>query len=493
MSLELERIGRFVVAKNLPQPLIISIAASFKFFSKKYNLFSRKLSLNQESLFRIHDGKLIFPIGLLIRFLYILKKKNYKVDLKSVLAQLNLPTFIIDKSKLNVELRQFQVECLSKIATYLRLGLGGFVACPPAFGKTFLIAVLAYLLSNRKIDIVTRRRDLALSIYNQMLKFMANVGICTSGMKEKRNITIYTARSLGHSSFDAELVILDEVHELVTDLIFEQLMQYHDAVMLGFTATPDTRFDNLHRRIEALCGPVIYAQSYNELVKRGFVVPIAVKWFLVTGADEIDDSNDISLKRTGIWRNSKRNALIAAIAKDFVAQQKQVLILVDTIEHVYQLKQFLPDWPLYYIGNRTFEGEIPNDIDYVRLNQEERSRLFRAFAERKILGIISTKVWSTGVSFDGLDCVIRADGGASDTASIQIPGRVSRIFPEGSKEFGIVCDFEDAFHDRLLRQSQRRMRAYLEYGWTQILPDGRIRNPAGTTSSGEFLSDLRMP
>ncbi len=109
------------------------------------------------------------------------------------------------------------------------------------------------------------------------------------------------------------------------------------------------------------------------------------------------------------------------------------------------------------------EGLLP--ADYKPMTPPRREAMRRAFEEHRLRKVIATDVWSTGVSFEQLAVLIRADARSSEIMDDQAPGRVVRIH-EGKQE-GLIYDCWDMFDANFKRKSQERWRRYAAKGWTQ--------------------------
>jgi superfamily II DNA or RNA helicase len=250
--------------------------------------------------------------------------------------------------------------------------------------------------------------------------------------------------------------------------------------MYGFTASKDTRHDNDHRRLEGLFGPTIFHLPYAEAQQHNLVVPMVVRWLQYpTNRNLVENyETPTARRRYGIWRNENRNAAIAEAARQFVDEGLQTLIVVETIEAGLYLQQLLPDFKFCYAEGTLDNAEKRGRFiragiwheDDTPLTAMEREQLRLDFQERKFLGAIATGVWSVGVSFDSLNVLIRADGQASETGSIQTPGRVARTFD--GKDCGIVVDCVDRFDRQFLNRSNTRRKAYARQGWQQFLDTG---------------------
>ena len=363
---------------------------------------------------------------------------------------------------------------------------GGIIDAVTAFGKMWVLAMICNLYPRARIDIVVPGKEIAQSLRRLLTRTIADVGLVGVGKRHKgARVTIYSVDSLQHSDFDADIVLVDEVHASMTDVRAEKLSRYWFARMYGFTASADTRFDNAHRRMEGIFGPTIFHMPYPEAEALGLVVPIIVQWL-----DVYMDSNPIQYmngfvprKKFGIWRNDSRNQVIAQAAQAMVDAGHQTLILCDTIDHVLHLRKYLPTFEVCYA-----EGGIKDDKEdeWVaegllrrdeRMTSERRDALRRGFEQREFLGAIANSVWAVGVSFDSLQVLVRADGGASETNNIQWPGRVCRIDEASGKGVGVVIDLNDHWDSSFQDRSEDRRRAYGRQGWTQYMHNGQLWTP----------------
>jgi superfamily II DNA or RNA helicase len=277
-----------------------------------------------------------------------------------------------------------------------------------------------------------------------------------------------------YSNFDADIVLADEVHLLMTDKRRKYLAQYDKALMFGFTGTAAHRLDNAHVCIEALFGPTIVHVGWDTATEDGLVSPIEVYWQKVElDCNPVEDIDDVVMrKRHGVWRNEDRNHIIADASRELYNKGLQTLILVETVEHALRLKQLLPEFEIVYSENNDntkFERAGLTD-GIPQMTKSRRKKLKSDFESRKLMGVIANSVWATGVSFDSLEVLVRADASSSPTVNIQWSGRVARIF-EG-KTHGILIDFEDNFDDTLHAKAVKRRNIYKKNGWKQILPSG---------------------
>lgn len=113
-------------------------------------------------------------------------------------------------------------------------------------------------------------------------------------------------------------------------------------------------------------------------------------------------------------------------------------------------------------------GLLP--ADYTPLSFVDKHDMRAQFEAGTLKKVIATDVWSTGVDFEQLNVLVRADDRDSDIVDVQGPGRVSRTYtaPDGTrKEFGEVIDCMDTFDANFYRKSTGRRDSYKLLGWEQ--------------------------
>ena len=376
------------------------------------------------------------------------------------------------------KLRPNQKEFLDKV---LANRCGRF-DCPPGFGKSFMIGLVASLLPRAKIDVVTKRvavlRD---RIYPELCQMVGDVGI-VGGTKSVRNkrVMCYTVGSLSHSPATADILIGDECHELSADKATGELARWQNSRNFGLSASHDLRWDGKDFRNLGMFGPVIFKVNYAQAQSASMVVPIKVQWTsVVMDQDPCMDTEDVRKKRQGLWANDYRNRRIAEDAKRY-DDDTQVLITVETIEHAFNLKKQLPNFTLVYMENGLSQLDRAYyarngfcKVDEPLMDLNRRQKLTQDFEKGILKKVICTTVWNVGVSFNSLAVLIRADGGGSPINDIQIPGRVSRI--SADKPYGQVHDYLDQFNYTFKTRAKNRCASYALNNWEQVFPTPGLR------------------
>jgi hypothetical protein len=221
---------------------------------------------------------------------------------------------------------------------------------------------------------------------------------------------------------------------------------------------------------------------HEHLVPRhGYVHrPVEVLWVHGKGRPlRSDPANDLELKRHGVWRNKGRNRQVARVARALAegdqeqlkallpslpharlpAGPRDVMVLVENVEHDLALMHKLPGWPVVTSMLADLDGLHPDQ----RAQLEARRP---AGAVSSVTRGIVTEAGLTNVQIDWtkVDVVVRADAG---TGTLPLPAAaliVPAIAPRARTPL-LVIDLEDRHHPDLRRRAVRRRRAYQDSAW----------------------------
>jgi superfamily II DNA or RNA helicase len=427
-------------------------------------------------LFRVENGHVILLGGYIARIVRRLKKLGCQTSLFDASPPRKRPNCYTpewDRLPDTFQFRPRQRECLDIIS---RVPCG-IIKAVTGFGKTTLIGAAAQIFPNARIDVVTKSVDVAERIVRSLRRFVPKVGMIGDGYRQRERVTVITAGSLAHADGDADFLFADEVHQLATVNFSTALAaRYRNSRNFGLSATPYARMDNAHAVLEPLFGPMVFELTYQQAVELGLVVPVRVKWLpmrLVHNPAE-RYKNRVAKKRYGVWTNRERNGIIADAVREYT-NDEQVLILVETIEHAVHLGSLLPEFTLVYANMAPYDCAAYKKMkllpeDYTPLTGIQRHDFRDAFEAGTLRRVIATDVWSTGVDFEQLNVLVRADDRDSDIVDVQGPGRVSRTYtaPDGTtKDFGEVIDCMDTFDPTFYRKSIGRRDSYKLLGWEQ--------------------------
>jgi len=213
-----------------------------------------------------------------------------------------------------------------------------------------------------------------------------------------------------------------------------------------------------------------------------------VKWHGVPG--KFDPAKDrrsiVAKKRWALWQNHHRNKIVADVAHTHRSDE-QVLVMVETVEHMINLKQFMPDFELCYANIKVndlerYQRSKQLDEFFEPMTPEKRESLSVDFESGKLKRVIATDVWSVGVDFPKLQNIIRADARSSMELMRQIPGRTARLDAD-EKTHGILHDFRDEFSTTFKKAAQGRARAYKKEKWEQQFASSGKRQISGVPSN----------
>jgi superfamily II DNA or RNA helicase len=451
----------------LLQPWRPSLARilSYKKRERDHQQFPPRYTFRQIDLFVLPDtaGKSGITLGgFYKRVIDALKADGVPYE---VVDQRNpLPEPKLDR--LSGELRARQDVALATIAsTHM-----GIIACPTAFGKTFLISQLTLIYPDERILVVSPRKPVVKDIYRRICEVNDAKVSMVAGSKfyPESNVIVCTTGSLHKIDTDwPTMILFDEVHGAGAEKVSSQLQEFSAYRRYGFSASAKGRADGADVHVEGLFGPIVYEVPYDTAVDDGTVSPIQV-WMVNVEAPEMSFMTDVSKERNGYWRHRRRNKIIAAAAKHF-KDEEQILILVKTAEHALFIRHFLPEFSIVHSGidNEKWQKFLKLGL----VNAEEKKTLAKVdteqmkedFRECRLKKVIATTCWKEGVDFPKLAVVIRADGMSGSIPAIQMGGRLSRIADGKGK--GILIDFIDDFGNTYLRRSEQRMRNYKKNKW----------------------------
>jgi superfamily II DNA or RNA helicase len=420
-------------------------------------------------LYRLDEEKdvLYTYAGLLTRVVQVLRDNHFNSEI--IDCDAGLPRFEPQWDKLvGVQLREAQEQMLACIVGSDRAQLNGVTA----IGKSFLIKSCCRLYPQKDCYIVVAapQKTVVRALHRDLVDmFPGEVGLCGDGSSDPGRITVSTAASLDKCRPDrVNFLFFDEVHGAGAVKVAKDLQAFTKARMYGFSATTECRTDRADRMVEALFGPVRVKVSYQEAQAQGVVPQIDTHFYQVHVA-QCDRVNRVARKRHTVWLNESWNAAVILAAKYWEQRMPdgQILILTDTVEHVFRLRHLLPDYTPIYAN---LDNDQLERLRYLKLlpegwkpmsNAQMRQAVFQ-IESGGIRKVISTTTLGTGVDLRHLDVFIRADGGSSEITNIQYRGRVTR------GESGVYVDFMAYGDEAMRRSSQTRFRSCKRAGWNPV-------------------------
>lgn len=376
-----------------------------------------------------------------------------------------IPQKTLDLSIHGITARPYQREAFQRILNGQIKNRATLVMATGA-GKTILSGFIA-----ANIQVPTVFYTYSLDLLNQTVEvyeqlFQTEIGKIGGNKFTIKPITVATVQSVykawekQDSRWDklkeylntVELMFVDEGHMLGAETIFK-VAQLTDAYYsYALTATPH-REDGKKIFIEAGTGPAVELISEKELVQGGYVLPVEVELYRIKHYPSRRKKRYRALYDSEIIDHWERNRAIVKAVRSH--QGKQVLILIQEIEHGKKLSEVLN---VPFIHGRT--------------PAKERKETLRQFKESEIDILIASSILKQGVDLPEAEVLILAHGGTSLVDLMQKIGRVRR--PAPGKEKGIVIDFHDEIappddKDILKAQSQKRLALYRLRGFNVVL------------------------
>lgn len=411
-----------------------------------------------------------------------LPEKRFQADWESA---------IMIAARHNYEIRHRQDECLAVMSALER----GIIDAAPGFGKSLLICLYSAAYRHARIHIVCEGLQILRRIADDLRKFVASPGFVGGGKCIFDRVTIVSASSLHKMEFEdssspkfADIVLVDEVHRMAAPSLFEMVSRYKWCKIFGFTGTESMRSDGADRELEAVFGRTVFRIDYQECSSNNLTAEMEVDWIYVNGENILEETmSPVEEKKIGIWTNDNRNQRIMERVKELLPDRHQILILTTTIEHLVNLKQFMPEMPIAYDANGMDEGRYEMYVQMGLINPETEpimtkdrlDQLRRQFAAGEIKIIAANSVWDTGVDFPGLDTVVLAHCEGSPIRNIQGACRASRVSESTGKTKGLVVMCYDAWNPKLKGKASRIRRDFDKLGWTSLNFPAAFRGSSG--------------
>jgi len=245
-----------------------------------------------------------------------------------------------------------------------------------------------------------------------------------------------------------ELLFFDECHHVASDTFFTVAEACPAYYRFGLSGTPLDRGDGADMRLIAQTGPVLYNVPNKILVERGISVPPHVEMVKITQPHlPARGLTYGQVEKLGVVQNETLNEAVITKALEHAADGKQILILVEKIEHGKTLRDLLKD--ASEVAHRFLSGKESTDKRRAGLES------FKA-GETRIL--IATTILDEGVDVPNIDVLILAGGGK---AKIRLLQRVGRGLRRGEGKVRLlVIDFANFTHKWLLKHSLSRLQTY---------------------------------
>lgn len=218
----------------------------------------------------------------------------------------------------------------------------------------------------------------------------------------------------------AKLALSDEVQHWKAStclLVARELTSAY--YTFGCSATPwrDCGDDVL---IQSCFGKTIVSISASRLIKEGWLMKPEIK--VIHVKNKVSKFKTwASIYKEQITDNHEYNNMVAKIANAYINNKRQVLVLINQINHGKELSKLIP-------GSVFLSGNSP---------KAKREAAIKNARNKYISCIISSVIFDEGVDIRSLDTVILAGQGKSPVRAIQRIGRILRTFDGKTKATAI--------------------------------------------------------
>ena len=320
-----------------------------------------------------------------------------------------------------------QFSTLLKLLTANRSGI---LKCPTRWGKSSTICNTMRAFPGVPTVLTAPGADLLGQAVDELRAALPERTITSifSGSKGKKgqcdDITVCSMDSLEKLNPESvRLLLVDEPHALVSETRLVQASKFKNARILGFGATVDGRFDGADALLTGLIGPVIVEKTFREAVKDKAICDITVYMVRVPFEPFGCGDRNRAYKEL-MFENEQFDALVQRISSEVVPADWQTLIFADTVKQIHLLNTFV-------------ESGVPAIAS--QMTGKERKQRFADMKSGEIKRCLCTNIYSQGVTFPDLRCIINASGGGGSITGTQKPGRLAQRRP--GKTSGHLIDF----------------------------------------------------
>jgi superfamily II DNA or RNA helicase len=407
------------------------LTATIERFSPQGKKTIDKVCLLQDDVTR--PGVFLFRTGLLSRIRETAPLCGLRIEREVDARWFPTPSLSL---KLVTGMRDYQETLVTKV---LEQPMGILCAATGA-GKTYMAAAM---IARRQVPTLYLVHTLDLLEQTKIALeglLKCKIGTISGGKVSLQPVTVGMVQSLANiDGMDPKtfgMILVDETHHLPADTFYSVTEKFKAPYIHGLSATP-YRQDKADMMIEAGAGPITARISVSELIRDGYLATPMIFFHATSERTSYEKAPSWQVYKRYIVENQQRNAMIAGLAKQAVAEGKTTLIYVRQTGQADNIVRFL------------------TGTDYVTLDgkdsAERRKDVFGKLRSGVIKLVCSTLV-REGVDIPRLDVMINAAGGAD---TMQIVGRALRKSED--KTHAVVHDFVDNGHVSLQKTSYTRI------------------------------------
>ena len=358
-----------------------------------------------------------------------------------LLAALNSLDEYISLNNNNEErvLRDSQFEVLQVFRDFLEAGnTEGYFKLPTGYGKTVLFIEMIKALGLKNVIVVAPTRTLVRQIAKEFKKFAPEleVGRVFSDAKEYgKDITITTYNSLttgvDDGRFDpdnTDCLVLDEVHNSLSDSRVKVVNEFKDAIKAGFSATPKYSDE---KQASKLLGQEIASMAMDEAILDGLLA--SVKVMLVKTAVDLSkvklDRGKYNDKQFEKAVNIESVSLAAVEFYQKVADGKRAIAYCAGVQHAEDLTEIFND------------SGVSARCVHSRMKPGEVEKVLKDHKAGKFKVLCNAQMLIEGYDDPGIYLGLNVGHTESLVNAEQRGGRPARLNPQDLAKIAVIAEF----------------------------------------------------
>lgn len=326
-----------------------------------------------------------------------------------------------------MELRPYQIKIIDDTCDAIKNKNKQLIVVPTGGGKTVIFAHIIQKLGLKTL-IIAHTKELIAQAKNTLSGIAKDVDYSVETVQ--RMGSLRTLNKMDGSEYG--LIIFDECHRAGARSYKNITEKFHNAKIIGVTATP---FRHDGQKISDIFGKSICSISILDMIKEGFLCDFE-GYRVSTGVSlrEISTTRGdfISSRLSSVINVKNRNELIVREYLKICPHDK-TLAFTANIDHAEELaKEF------------RMNGIICEAV-HGKNSETKRKKLISDFKTGKVQILVNCQILTEGFDDPSIQCLIMARPTTSKTLYMQMIGRGSRIYP--GKEACKVIEFTDNDYD----------------------------------------------
>lgn len=320
-----------------------------------------------------------------------------------------------------ITLRPYQTKAIDEVRDAVIKGCRSVVlVCPTGGGKTSQAAeiVRSAVSKGKRVLCIAHRSELIDQMFDRLVEFGLECGAISATSQRPPNpyhpVQVASIQTLLARDMrpEADIVIIDEAHHIVSDEWAVLAQHYSKAIIIGLTATPE-RADG--KGLGAIFDRIVVAASVSELTALGHLVPM-----VIDRPSSRLKSGTIAQRPVDAYLTSARGRKSTIVFSSSIPAAK---------EH---LEGFL-------------EKGIRAELLTGKTDVGERQRIIADFKSGALPVLLNVGVLLEGFDAPATDCVILARSCGTVSMYLQICGRGLR--PAPGKTDCLLIDLQGISHE----------------------------------------------